>query len=45
MVCLRGTKIQSVRLDEVVGAQNLVDPQGDKVRAARAIGITFGDQL
>jgi ATP-dependent phosphofructokinase / diphosphate-dependent phosphofructokinase len=44
MVCLRGTKIQSVRLDEAVGAQNLVDPQGDKVRAARAIGITFGDQ-
>ena len=45
MVCLRGTKIESVTLDEAVGAQNLVDPSSDKVRAARSIGITFGDKV
>jgi phosphofructokinase-like protein len=43
MVCLRGTKICSVPLEEAIGVCNLVDSGSDKVRAARAIGISFGD--
>ena len=43
MVCLRGTKIESVTFDEAVGCYNRVDPSSDKVRAARAVGISFGD--
>jgi 6-phosphofructokinase 1 len=45
MVCLHGTKIESVTFDDAVGVYNRVDPSSDKVRAARAIGITFGDQV
>jgi 6-phosphofructokinase 1 len=45
MVCLRGTKIESVTFDQALGSYNRVDPSSDKVRAARAIGITFGDQI
>ena len=30
-------------LEEAVGVSKAVDPGGDHVRAARAIGITFGD--
>src|SRR5579862_3433436 len=43
MVCLRGGKIESVTLQEAVGATKNVDPSNDYVRAARAVGITFGD--
>jgi len=41
MVCLRGREIESVELDEAVGKQKLVDPKGEMVMAARAIGIDF----
>jgi len=41
MVCLRGRAIESVRLEEAVGKQKLVDPRGEMVMAARAIGIDF----
>jgi phosphofructokinase-like protein len=44
MVCLRAGEIESVPLDEAVGEVRLVDPKGSMVRAARAVGITFGDQ-
>lgn len=44
MVCLQAGKIQSVPLADAIGANKLVDPQSDYVRAARAVGITFGDQ-
>src|ERR1019366_7338665 len=44
MVCLRGGEIESVPLDEAVGEMRLVDPRGSMVRAARAVGVTFGDQ-
>ncbi len=44
MVCLRAGEIESVPLDEAVGEVRLVDPKGSVVRAARAVGITFGDQ-
>jgi len=43
MVCLRAGEIESVLLDEAVGEIRLVDPQGGAVRAARSVGITFGD--
>jgi len=44
MVCLRAGRIESVPLDEAVGTVNTVDPRGDHVHAARAVGITFGDE-
>jgi 6-phosphofructokinase 1 len=43
MVCLRAGKIESVSLDDAVGASRTVDPSSDHVRAARSVGITFGD--
>ncbi len=43
MVCLRAGRIESVMLAEAVGACKTVDPNGDHVRAARAVGISFGD--
>jgi len=44
MVCLRAGKIESVPLAEAVGACKTVDPDGDYVRAARAVGVLFGDR-
>ena len=44
MVCLRAGEIESVTLDEAVGENRRVDPNGSMVRTARAVGITFGDQ-
>jgi hypothetical protein len=44
MVCLRSGKIDNVLLVEAIGACKLVDPASDYVRAARAVGITFGDR-
>lgn len=53
MVQLRGRDITSISLEEVVGSgevgetshggQKLVDPEGQRVQAAKAIGISFGD--
>ncbi|MBW1878041.1 MAG: ATP-dependent 6-phosphofructokinase [Deltaproteobacteria bacterium] len=44
MVALRGTKIVAVPLDEAASQQKLVDPGGQIVRAARSLGIVFGDE-
>lgn len=44
MVCLRAGRIESVPLPDAIGALKLVDPCSDYVRAARAVGITFGDK-
>jgi ATP-dependent phosphofructokinase / diphosphate-dependent phosphofructokinase len=44
MVCLRAGKIESVPLVDAIGSCKLVDPGSDYVRAARAVGITFGDR-
>lgn len=44
MVCLRAGKIESVPIADAIGSYRLVDPQSDYVRAARAVGITFGDR-
>ena len=43
MVCLRAGKIESVPIADAIGVLKRVDPLGDHVHAARAIGITFGD--
>ncbi len=45
MVCLREGRIQPVTLEEAVGRYNTVDAEGHHVRAPRAVGITFGDQV
>ena len=43
MVCLRCGSIQSTLIEQAVGVLKTVDPQGELVRTARAIGISFGD--
>jgi len=43
MVCLRNAKIEAVDIAEAIGKLKNVDPQGELVCAARAIGICFGD--
>jgi len=43
MVCLRNECIQAVDISEAIGKMKTVDPNGELVRAARAIGISFGD--
>ncbi|HSA91725.1 MAG TPA: hypothetical protein VLE48_01835, partial [Terriglobales bacterium] len=43
MVCLRGSRIESVPIAEAIGAMKTVDPNSEIVAAARAIGISFGD--
>jgi len=43
MVCLRHECIQSVAIAEAIGKMKSVDPNGELVNTARAIGICFGD--
>ncbi len=43
MVCLQQESIRSVNIIEAAGKMKTVDPNGEIVRAARAIGIGFGD--
>ncbi len=43
MVCLRNERIQAVDIREAIGKNKTVDPDGELVRTARAIGISFGD--
>jgi len=43
MVCLRCARIESVALEKALAELKLVDPDGEIVHAARAIGTTFGD--
>ena len=42
MVCLRTPRIESVPIDEATGKPKHVDPQGEMVTAARALGVEFG---
>jgi 6-phosphofructokinase 1 len=42
MVCYRDYRVDSVKIEDAVGAFKLVDPDGQMVRAAEAIGIGFG---
>jgi ATP-dependent phosphofructokinase / diphosphate-dependent phosphofructokinase len=43
MVCLRNERIGCVDIADAIGQLKTVDPQGELVRTARAIGISFGD--
>ena len=43
MVALRGPRIETVDIAEACGAMKRVDPQGELVRVAKAIGVCFGD--
>ena len=45
MVSLQGGKIESAPIAEAIHPVRRVDPGGDVVQAARAVGITFGDRL
>ena len=44
MVSLRGTRIESVPLAEAIGGSGSVDPASERVQAARAVGMSFGDE-
>jgi ATP-dependent phosphofructokinase / diphosphate-dependent phosphofructokinase len=43
MVALRGDDIVSVPIREAISNPKLVDPDGEMVRTARSVGISFGD--
>lgn len=43
MVCLQQECIRAVNIADAAGKMKMVDPQGEMVNAARAIGISFGD--
>ena len=44
MVCLRGNKIVTDSLENVIGQKSkVVSPDGELVQAARKVGISFGD--
>ena len=43
MVSLRGVQIESVPLKDAVKNLRLVDPKGEEVMTARAMGVSFGD--
>src|SRR5882762_3552466 len=43
MVCLRNECIESVLIADAVGQVKTVNPDGEMVRTARAVGICFGD--
>jgi 6-phosphofructokinase 1 len=43
MVCLRGESVMGVDIAEAVGHLKLVNPNGELVATARAMGICFGD--
>lgn len=43
MVCLRGENVESVDIADAVGHLKRVDPAGELVATARAMGISFGN--
>jgi len=43
MVALHGLHVEAVPLEEAVGVQKLVPPDGELVRTAKAMGVIFGD--
>lgn len=45
MVCLQSGKIISVPLQEAIGVYKTIDPSSDIVRAARGVGVSFGDMV
>ena len=43
MVALKGNEIKNVKIEDAIAKQKLVSPTNQSVKAARAIGISFGD--
>jgi ATP-dependent phosphofructokinase / diphosphate-dependent phosphofructokinase len=43
MVCLQNSRIEAVEIAQAIGQMKKVDPSGQMVQTARAIGICFGD--
>jgi phosphofructokinase-like protein len=43
MVCLRNARIEAVDIADAIGQLKTVDPNGQMVQMAKAIGISFGD--
>ncbi len=43
MVALKCGQVESVPIKNAIAGQRLVDPEGEYVRTAKAIGISFGD--
>jgi len=43
MVSLQGNEIKAVPLEEAVGKLKMVDPDGELVRIAKSVGVSFGD--
>jgi len=43
MVALRDTKVVAVPISDAIGKMKAVDPEGELVQTARAIGVSFGD--
>src|SRR6202166_826955 len=43
MVCLQNARIEAVSIADAIGQLKTVDPHGQIVNTARAIGISFGD--
>ena len=43
MVTLKGNEMSYDSLENVIGANKAVDPSGELVRIAKAMGVTFGD--
>jgi 6-phosphofructokinase len=43
MVCLQNGRIEAVEIAQAIGQMKKVDPGGQLVQTARAIGICFGD--
>ena len=43
MVCLRNERIEAVNIAQAIGKLKTVDPNGQMVQMAKAIGISFGD--
>jgi len=43
MVCLKDNQMTYASLEDVIGANKAVDPNGELVQAAKAIGTCFGD--
>jgi phosphofructokinase-like protein len=43
MVCLRNERIEAVDIAQAIGQLKTVDPNGQLVETAKAVGISFGD--
>lgn len=44
IVCLHGDKVESVSMEAALRVLKRVNPNGELVRTARAVGISFGDE-